>query len=159
MTQALRLLFDDCLSKHAVQALKTLTDFSDGAVQVTHLVDLSLSGELDDDWIPRIATEGWIVVTTDRGRKNRGGKLPLICRRCNVTHVMLSAAIHKRNTFEKLRAIFDVWPSLLTASAGTRGAGYLLQATGAHGVKLICIHEPEGKPASRTQLDLELRSD
>ena len=49
MTTALRLIFDDCLSKHAVAALNVLGSFSRGQVDFAHLVDFSLGGTLDDE--------------------------------------------------------------------------------------------------------------
>jgi hypothetical protein len=158
VTPQLRLLFDDCISKKAVIALKALADFTDGQVEVAHLADFALSGQRDDDWIPQIPDKTWIVVTTDRGKKNRGGKLPLLCQRYGITHVMLTAAIHVRNTFEKIRALFGVWPELLAAASGPAGAGYILKAKNrGDGVELICVYEPpsDANEPKTTQLELD----
>jgi hypothetical protein len=157
VSQTIRLLFDDCLSKHAVEALKGLAAFSQGSTEFGHLVDFNLGGEIDDDWIPKIASEGWTVVTTDRGKKpSRGGKLPLLCQLHDVTHVMLSGTIHKRNTFEKIRAMFDVWPQLLRTQQEARGCGYLIRATGGQRARLECVTSPSGaedRPKIQQRLD------
>jgi len=150
------MIFDDCLSKRAIKALQSLADFSKGNVEFAHLADRSLSGQIDDDWIPSIKGQGWIVMTTDRGKKpSPGGKLPHICQLHCVTHVMMSASVHKRNTFDKLRAVFEVWPDLLTAMSAPPGCGYLLQETGGPSrgrVKLaIRTQPPDATEPPKTQ--------
>lgn len=44
-----------------------------------HIVEFQREGVTDQIWIPRIALEGWIIITPDRGKSNRGGKLPRLC--------------------------------------------------------------------------------
>lgn len=156
MTTATRLLFDDCLSKHAVNALKTLAEFTSGSVEFAHLVDFNLSGKTDDEWVPEIADQGWIVVTTDRGKKpSRGGKLPFLCQRYGVTYVMLSAAIHKRNTFDKIRAMFDVWPQLAALVPSNPCKGYLIQGPATSRATIAQVY-PDAGPAIQVQKPLGL---
>jgi hypothetical protein len=134
----LRLLFDDCLSKNAVRALADIAQFSRGAVEVSHLANLDSEGDLDDDWIPRLTGAGYLLVTTDRGKKkSRGGKLPILCQRNGMRHVMMSAAVHNLNQFDKLRALFVVWPHLVDASAADAGAGFVLRKKQASGFELV----------------------
>jgi hypothetical protein len=143
VTQTIRLLFDDCLSKHAVAALAQLANFSRGQVEIRHLVDFAMGGEDDEHWIPSIPAEGWMIVTADRGKKNKGGKLPIICQRCRITYVLLSAALHTKNTFDRMRAVLAVWPDLLAASADERGCGYLIRIKNqGRGVQLDSIYRP-----------------
>lgn len=145
MTQQLRLLFDDCISKHAVGALQTLTSFARGSVEVKHLVDFALSGQSDSDWIPQIQGQGWIIIGTDLGKKNHGGKLPLISQRCLVSYVLMSPALHNKNTFDKIRALFAVWPDLLGVAADEPGCGYHLRIKNhGRGVLLECVYRPPG---------------
>jgi len=156
VTPLLRLLFDDCLSKRAVEALKTLASYSDGAADFAHLADLALSGQQDDEWIPKIEKTK-IIVSTDRGRKNHGGKLPLICQREGITHVLFSGSVHKLNTFDKIRAMFAVWPDLLNAAVGSTGCGYILKVRNrGEGFELLSYFTPpsrEDEPKTK-QLDL-----
>jgi hypothetical protein len=147
VTQIIRLLFDDCLSKHAVGALAQLAAFSKGTVEVKHLVDFAMSGEDDEIWIPRIPGEGWVIVTADRGKKNKGGKLPLICQRCRISYVLLSAALRSKNTFDRMRAIIAVWPELAAACADEPGCGYLIRIKNrGRGVQLDPIYRPPDAP-------------
>lgn len=156
MTQTIRLLFDDCLSKHAVAALAQLAGFSRGEVAVKHLVDFAMAGEDDESWIPRVPSDGWIILTADRGKKNKGGKLPLICQRCRITYVLLSAALHTKNTFDRMRAILAVWPDLLTVSVDEPGCGYLIRIKNhGRGVQLDPIYRhPDAPEAPKVQLGM-----
>lgn len=99
-----------------------------------------MEGCRDDDWVPRIANEGYVVVSTDRGKKiSRGAKLPILCRRNKVTHILLTGTVHKLNQFDKLRAIFCVWPLIVSASEAPPGSGYLLKKTNSGGFDLVPI--------------------
>ncbi|HET6879499.1 MAG TPA: hypothetical protein VFI31_05070 [Pirellulales bacterium] len=116
------------MSKNAVKALAEIAQFSRGTVEIFHLATVDCGGEIDDVWIPKQASEGGLLITTDRGKKkSRGGKLPVICQRHGLRHVMMSAAVHKLNQFDKLRALFSVWPKLIEASAAAPGAGFVLK--------------------------------
>lgn len=134
----LRLLFDDCLSKNAVKALAEIARFSRGTVEIQHLATVDCEGQLDDEWIPKQSTEGYLLITTDRGKKkSRGGKLPVLCERNGMRYVMMSAAVHNLNQFDKLRAIFTVWPKLLEAAAANPGTGFVLRKKQPSGFDLV----------------------
>ncbi len=142
MTPAIRLLFDDCLSKHVTAKLSELNQFARVPVEIAHLATLNMEGALDDDWVPRIAEQGYLVLTADRGKKrSRGGKLPIICRRHGVSFVLMSSAVHKMDQFDKMRAVVSVWPKLLAAHAGEKGIGYILRKTIGDGFDLVRIAE------------------
>jgi hypothetical protein len=158
VTQTLRLVFDDCLSRIAVNALTTLARFSRGTVEFAHLADFTTQGRLDDDWIPEIAGKGWVLVTTDRGKQpSRGGKLPALCRKFSLTHVMLSAAMHNKNQFDKLRSLFEVWPDLVKTSEAPPGSGYSLECTAKGAAKLVHIYRPPDYQGPPVQKQLWLR--
>ena len=159
MTTALRLVFDDCLSRHAVTALKKLADFTSGSVEFAHLVDFNLSGEIDDDWVPRIAADKWIVVTTDRGKKpSRGGKLPALCQRHGLSYVMFSGSVHQRNTFDKIRALFDVWPALVKLCPGGSCHGYLIHGPAKARAQIKQVYPIQGELPPAVQKELGLKS-
>ena len=104
---------------------------------------MNLEGKLDSEWIPTLKGQGWIVVTTDRGKKNWRGKLPLLCQRNGVTYIMLSAALHKRKTVDKLRALITAWPEVVRVASEPPGGGYLLQVkNNGMGVTLQKLTEP-----------------
>jgi hypothetical protein len=158
VTQALRLAFDDCLSKHAAQKLLELAMFSRGRVEIAHLATLNLEGKNDDDWIPELKQLGYMPVTTDRGKKpSRGGKFPILCQRNGLTHIMMSAAVHRHDQFDKIRALLSVWPKLLAASAGAPGLGYLLRKTNDNAFDLSPVaprHDPQAEGLPNIQRTL-----
>jgi PIN like domain len=99
----------------------------------THILDFQKQGVLDEEWIPRIAKEGgWIVVTSDRGRRGpkKGAKLPIVCKRHGVTHIALSATVVKKSSFEKLGIILQVWPEMKKLADAPKGSAHLLRMKG-----------------------------
>lgn len=95
--------------------------------EIRHLLEFQQSGVQDEIWIPRLSSEGWTIITSDGGRtpnKNRGEKLPRLCARHAVTHVLLSPAVHQRPSFEKLLTILSVWYRLLSISVDPESKGH-----------------------------------
>ena len=128
-----RLLFDECLGWPAIDRLIQLVAMGKGEKpEISHVLKFAPSGTRDEDWIPRLAPQGWTVITTDGGRspnKRRGEKLPRLCARHGVTHIILSPAVHHRTSFEKLLTILSVWYHLLRIASdpAERGKRYLLE--------------------------------
>src|SRR4051794_7320785 len=87
---------------------------------IRHLFDFAPSGTFDEDWIPQFKDEGWTVISADGGRKpnkNRGKKLPQLCAECGITLILLSPAVHNRNSFDKTRTILSVWDQIVEIAA------------------------------------------
>ena len=127
MTRGARILFDENLGKPLVAAIAGLVRFSRDECDICHLIDfVGREGEKDEAWIPRLKADGWLVITADRG-KSGGSKLPQICRKERVTHVLISGKLHNRPQFEKARAILVTWPDILNASSGTQGARFRIR--------------------------------
>jgi hypothetical protein len=130
-----RLLFDECLGRPAIERLVDLIEMGKGEKPVVrHVLEFAPPGTHDEIWIPKLATEHWTVITADSGRqpnRNRGEKLPRLCARLGVTHVMLSPIVHNRTSFEKLLTILHVWYDLLQIACSTqeRGNRYFLEPT------------------------------
>lgn len=128
-----RLLFDECLGRPAVDRLsRFLADGPSDKPDVSHLFEFAPTGTADEVWIPMLASEGWTVVTADGGKtpnKKRGEKLPVLCARLSVTHVILSSTVHQRRTFEKLLTILSVWYPLMELASDPmkRGSRYMLE--------------------------------
>jgi len=126
-----RILFDECIGQPTLDAVKAILGFSALDADVAHVVQLYGAGTLDDVWIPRAASEGWIIVTTDRGKqKSRGGKLPELCKRYRLTHVVFSAGANKMRAFQKQRAIVDHWEELVALTKEPPGSCYSLRCVG-----------------------------
>ncbi len=80
----------------------------------------------DSVWLPRLASEGWVLLTADRGKSNKGKKLPHLCRQHSLTHVLVGPSIHDLTEIPKLCAILAVWPELLEAASAEAGARFRL---------------------------------
>ena len=125
MSPAPRFLFDECLGKPSVAQLQASLRSTPNCA---HLCDFFASGTLDNDWIPQIATEGgWIVITSDAGRKtNKGGKLPRLCKEFGITHVILTAALHRKPAAEKVAALVLAWDRIEALAAEPAGSRFKL---------------------------------
>lgn len=127
----LRLFFDECISKPAVDGLLELVKVAPDDIEIKHICDFQLEGIHDEVWLPQIAAEGWIVITADAGKqsKKKGEKLPNLCVMYCVTHVILSPRVHHQRVFDKTRALLAVWDDLLGLANVPRGSRYGLQLT------------------------------
>ena len=128
-----RFLLDECLGRPIVEPLSQLIAMGKGEKPVIeHVLNLTASGTRDEVWIPQIARDGWTVITGDGGRtpnKQRGEKLPNLCARYGVTHVILSSAVHQRTAFERLLTVLSVWYQMtdIANDPSARGNRYDLQ--------------------------------
>lgn len=107
MNESLKLLFDENIGKPLVEVFEKIVGFQKDKVEIKHVRDFSLTGVYDEVWVPQMAAADWIVITSDRGKGgvSKGEKLPVICSRHKVTHVMLSNKLHHKNGFYKIRAL------------------------------------------------------
>lgn len=142
MTSLLRLLFDECVGKPTMLAIAELLVAEPEKPDLQHVLDFQSQGVRDEVWVPKAATEGRIIITADRGKRGGGAKLPLLCRRYGITHVMLSATLHHRKGFEKAAAILTVWPELAKLPNVPKGSGYSLRLTSAGGPHLVLVYSP-----------------
>ena len=125
----LRFLFDECVSLPSFDQLCEHLKGSTPAVELAHVIQWDLAGKRDEEWVPAIADQGWIVISADRGRGGlgRGQKLPHLCLVNRVTLIALSKAIHHQKSAEKLQSILAAWPQILKASHAARGTRFTLR--------------------------------
>lgn len=123
----MKLLADSCIGAPIWSSIDGLTKWHHDKPTLKHVSDFYDSDPGDDVWIKRIAEEGWLVISSDRGKKYGGPKLPRVCQEFGVTHILLGAALHRSKQFEKARAIIQVFPELIEAFNGPKGARYLLR--------------------------------
>jgi hypothetical protein len=129
VTQPVRFLFDECISRPAVERqIRDSLQLYGGDAEVAHLFDKFPPASPDKEWIPSIAKEGgWIIISADRGTHSRKDeRLPNICRELGVTHVLLSASLHRRNMYFKALAISSCWHDLIEAADSPPGTGFSL---------------------------------
>lgn len=93
-------------------------------IELEHAVRIGFGGVHDDVWIPKIAAEGWIVITGDSGRQSKPGKgkLPLVCKEWRVTFAACSPSIVNYDSSRKLRLLLDVWDNLVALKDAPRGS-------------------------------------
>lgn len=109
--------------------MQKLRDFVPPEVELTHIIDKYTAGDEDEDWIPRLGTEGgWVVITSDAGKNSKvGQKLPDLCLVHKVTHVILKGQLHHRTTLEKIGLIAAAWPLLGNVFLSPHGSRYFLR--------------------------------
>ncbi len=70
---------------------------------------------------------GWLPLTADRGRSNRGTKLPLVCQALGVVHVALSPNVHALTPADKAIAIAYCWFDIVDLWRNPTGCVHSLQ--------------------------------
>lgn len=152
MTPTIKLLFDECLGKPLMEKLAVTLSASPQRPELKHVLDFQKQGVPDEEWIPKIKNEGYIVVTADRGKKqSKGGKLPRICAAYDVTHVAVSGTILGKGGFGQMQAIIEVWNEFTDVASSPPGSRYSLRMAGSAGhAKLVLM--PPLRIASAKQL-------
>jgi hypothetical protein len=99
---------------------------------VEHVLTYQSQGVWDEDWIPRMASENWILITADKAktRKGKGEPLSAICVRCGVTHVVLSKAIGRRKSFERMLTVLSLWYEIVHLEYEPRGSRFMIEPSG-----------------------------
>lgn len=128
MTPPIRFLFDECcIGRCTVEReLRQSLALFGAEAELAHVLNAFPMGTPDAEWMQQIAAEGgWIIISSDRGKSCRKSEsLPLICRELRVTHVMLSAGIHKRSTYYRVQAITSCWEQLIATANAPPGTGF-----------------------------------
>ena len=127
MTDPIKILLDECISKKIAPPLQELADKdSDRDITFASIFDFGWDHQKDPEWIPKAATDDWIVISTDWGIKNRSVSFRVICEQNGVTYVLMTKAIVHFNQFEKACAILQVKEDLFCLTTAPKGSGYLL---------------------------------
>jgi len=129
VTAPAKLLFDENFGKPMIVAVTPFLEKYQPKPVIAHLLDYFAAGVTDAMWIPKVATEGWIVVSGDRGKKSGGAKLPEVCAAHAVTHVLLSGTLQNDRQFRKVQSIIAVWDELMQLTSCVKGSRYLLRLT------------------------------
>ena len=137
MNSPFKLMFDENVGRELIHALAELAQFHDPPPQVSHIIDfVGQEGEEDDIWIPRLAGEGWLLVSADQGHSG-GPKFPRLCRTWKITQIVIKGKLHHAKQFEKARAVLAVWPDLLEAANSPPGTEFALHYT--HGQRSFVL--------------------
>ena len=101
MPEPLKVLVDECIgSRRSLEAINHVLSIGEGDnppefVLVTDFMDQQ--GTKDKVWNPKAARAGFrLVLTTDQGNKKRGDKLPELCQKHGITHILMTSTLKSR---------------------------------------------------------------
>lgn len=140
MSNSIKLFFDENIAPSIMVDLRIAVNCEWAFV---HFQERFVLGDKDQDWVGSLKDEpGWIVLTADRGSRSRkGDKLPDICVKHGITHILLDSQIHHMRGPQKLEALIQSWSNIVWVSESESGKGWLLTA--------------ELKPNGRTEFGVE----
>ncbi len=137
MSEPVKLLFDECLGKPLLEDIKRLLAWDIPPPVIEHLLDFFNSGTCDSVWIPKVANEGWIILTADRGKKSSHMKLPSICEAYKITHILMSASVLNLKQSQKANAIVAVWEEIKQCQEAPKGSRFHFRLN--HGHKPVIV--------------------
>jgi hypothetical protein len=126
MNQPVKLLLDECLGPPLVKDINKMLSWDTPPPIIHHLFTYFKEGEKDNVWIPKVAGEGWIILSPDRGKKGNN-KLPSICVAYKVTHILMSASLMKMKQNQKANAIISVWEEIKKCNESPKGSRFRLR--------------------------------
>ena len=122
------LFLDECVPIEVGDRLTPLLQGRPERPVVRHLVREFEPGTADRVWLQVVKANRWLLLTADRGKSNRGEKLPRVCRELGVIHVVLSATLHSRTpSSEKALAVADCWSDIVEVWTNRIGCGHSLR--------------------------------
>jgi PIN domain-containing protein len=131
LNQPIKLLVDECLGRPLTQEIQRLLSWDEPAPTIHHLFDYFQSGIKDPVWIPKVKDEGWMILTSDRGKKGRH-KLPHICAHYKITHILMSKSVLNLKQYQKANAIVSVWEQIKECDTAPKGSRFRLRLNHAH---------------------------
>lgn len=123
--QPVKLLLDECLGRPLVLDINKMLSWDTPPPIIHHLTNYFKPGELDPDWIPKIANEEWIILTGDRGKKGKD-KLPSICLAYKVTHILMGSSVMKMKQYQKANAIISIWEKIKECADAPKGSRFIM---------------------------------
>jgi hypothetical protein len=132
MIGGLKLLLDENIGRPITESIASILWWHESRPVVKHLLDIEQSGIRDSQWLKRLASEGWVVMTADRAKRCGGDKLPQICLQFGITHILIGGTLHNQKQFEKARAIIYLWPEILRTFKAKKGSRYSLRYNTQH---------------------------
>lgn len=124
--QPVKLLLDECLGFPLVESISKMLSWDDPPPTIHHLLNYFKQGIKDPDWIPQVKDGGWIILTSDRGKKGKH-KLPQICAHYKITHITMSKSVLQQKQYQKAIAIVSVWDDIKKCSNAPKGTRFRLR--------------------------------
>jgi hypothetical protein len=127
MNQPVKLMLDECLGRPLVADINKMLSWDIPSPTIHHLTNYFIPGESDPVWIPKVAEEGWIILTADRGKKGKD-KLPSICVTYKVTHILMGTSVMKLKQYQKANAIISIWEKIKECADAPKGSRFLMSS-------------------------------
>jgi hypothetical protein len=124
--QPVKLLLDECLGRPIVADMNKMLSWDSPTPTIHHLTYYFIPGTKDPDWIPKVKSEGWIILTQDKGEKGRD-KLPQICAHYKITHIIMGKAVLHLKQNQKANAIISVWEQIKDCNSAPPGTRFRLR--------------------------------
>lgn len=152
-----KFLFDECIGRPHIDRLKQFVEIDgDDAPEISHILEFQEPGVWDEEWIPQVASERWIIITQDLGRKgkSKGNPLPTLCSSLKITHVLLSPRVNRRKSFDKMLTVLSVWRELIELADAPPGSRWMIEPQAgspdaARGKLIDKTPEPKPPPKGR----------
>lgn len=91
----MRIMFDATFGPNFVMALRSIFALhASPKPLLEHLYERFPEGVKDPEWIPTLSGGDYLVITADLGRGG-GPRLPRICSRHKITHVLFSPSMQR----------------------------------------------------------------
>jgi hypothetical protein len=109
------LFLDECIPVQVGRLLATFLKDHPNRPEIKHQTDYynKKQGVPDEIWVDEIKRNGWLPITSDRGKRNVGQKLPLLMREKGVVYVALSSQVHDLKSPQKAEAIVACWAKIV----------------------------------------------
>lgn len=145
---ARKLLFDECIGKPYIDALRLFVaeNRHPPFVEISHLFEKFKPGEDDAVWIPKLAHEEFILISADRakrGRRKKSSNLPRLCAKFGLRHVLLGGSLAQQKMFDKVLAVLSVWHEILAVGDSPAGTRYNLEHKSRGCATLLLKPRPE----------------
>ena len=111
----LTVFLDECIPIVLVEKLTTLLSDRPERPKFVHLLQLMRQGAHDPEWAAQCKRCGWLPITKDSSRSNRGPKLVRVAASIGLFYVVLSPTVSAQKAHELARSIVCLWPGILAA--------------------------------------------
>lgn len=123
MNSPFKLLIDENIGKPIGSVLVQLLKWHPEPPEIAFVVD-RFGGQKDHIWVPQVAQEGWVILSTDRAKQCGGAKLHHVCEEHKVTHILMSATMHELKQFHKVAMVIRLWDKIVEVRLAPPGSRF-----------------------------------
>jgi hypothetical protein len=132
----LTVFLDECIPIVLVEKLTVLLSDRPEKPKFVHLLQLMQQGTQDPAWATRCKKAGWLPITKDSSRSNRGPKLAKVAASIGLFYVVISPNVASQKAHELARCIVCLWPEILAAYRSGAAMAKVLRNSSGLGYRL-----------------------